>query len=75
MNSVPRALKRLCAKHRASAKAEVWENAKYTMDSVLRSNFAGGGFAKPRLIFKKVFGFGLPPRRRVREECGADFFF
>jgi len=25
--SVPRALKRLCAKHRASAEAEVWENA------------------------------------------------
>jgi hypothetical protein len=53
--SVPRALKRLCAKHRASAEAEVRENAKYTADSVLRSSFAGGGFAKPRLSFLKSF--------------------
>jgi len=29
MNSVSRALKRLCAKHRASAEAEVRENAKW----------------------------------------------
>jgi len=30
------------------------------------------GFAKPRLMFLKFGGIlGLPPRRRVREECGA----
>jgi hypothetical protein len=64
------------AKRGASAEAEVRENAKYTMDSVLRSNFAGGRIRKTETdFFEKFFGLGLPPRRRVREECGADFFF
>jgi len=55
MNSVSRALKRLCAKHRASAEAEVRGNVKYTMDSVLRSNFAGGRNRKTETDFLKSF--------------------
>jgi len=73
MNSVPRALKRHHAKRGASAKAEVRENAKYTMDSVLRSNFAGGRIRKTETDFLKVFWVWFPPRRRVREECGGGF--
>ncbi len=70
ITSVSRALKRHHAKRGASAEAEVRENALHTTqsfkkdvvcrnantDSVLRSNFAGGGFAKPRLIFLKFGG-------------------
>jgi hypothetical protein len=43
-------------------------NAKWTRfcEAILREE----GFAKPRLMFLK-FGGILPPRRRVREECGA----
>ena len=67
--SVPRALKRHHAKRGASAEAEVRENAPHTAnvlemmvcgntnaDSVLRNNFAGEGFAKPRLSFLKFGG-------------------
>jgi len=54
--SVPRALKRPCAKHRASAKAEVRETLQYNADSVLRNYFLGEGFAKSRLMFLKFGG-------------------
>ena len=46
----PRAT-RLCAKHRAFQNGKCGETLNTNADSVLRSNFAGGGFAKPRLIF------------------------
>jgi hypothetical protein len=46
-------------------------NKKWTRfcETILRE----GGFAKPRLMFLKFggIGFGFPPRRRVREECGV----
>ena len=42
----------------------------YKMDSVLRSIFAGGMVRKTETnVFEIRQGF--PPRRRVREECGA----
>jgi len=42
------------------------------MDSVLRNYFAGGRIRKTETnVFEIRRGFGFPPRRRVREECGA----
>ena len=87
--SVPRALKRLCLKHRASAEAEVRRNALHTATTNLGN---GGGvqkyglgfaklfsgdmdFAKPRLIFKKGFlELVSAPQEGSGEECGADSF-
>jgi hypothetical protein len=76
MNSVPRALKRLCAKHRASAKAEVRENAKYTMDSVLRSNFAGGRIRKTETnVFEIRRDLGFRPAGGCGRNAGRISFF
>jgi hypothetical protein len=75
MNSVPRALARLCAKHRASAEAEVRENAKYTMDSVLRSNFAVGRIRKTETDFLKSFlGWASAPQEGAGGMRGGFLF-
>ncbi len=71
----PAPLARLCAKHRASAKAEVRENAKYTMDSVLRSNFAGGRIRKTETDFlKSFFGWAFAPQEGAGGMRGGFFF-
>ena len=36
-----------------------------------KQNMREEGFAFARLMFLKFGGIGFPPRRRVREECGA----
>ena len=70
--SVPRALKRLCAKHRASAKAEVRENAKYKCGLGFESNFAGGRIRKTETnAFEIRRDLGFRPRRRVRRNAGG----
>jgi hypothetical protein len=81
--SVSRALKRLCASHRASAEAEVRENALHTtqsfkkdvacrntnMDSVLRNYFAGGRIRKTET---KVFEIRRDSGFRPAGECGRN---
>ena len=60
--SVPRALKHPCASHRASAEAEVRENALYTATANLGN---GGGVQKCGLGFAKTifWGFGFSQNR------------
>jgi hypothetical protein len=60
------------ARHAIHRTAQMGRNEPFgKMDSVLRKLFSGKGFAKPRLMFLKFGGIEFPPRRRVREECGA----
>ncbi len=76
MNSVPRALKRHHVKRGASARAEVRENAKYTTDSVLRNNFAGGRIRKTETDFlKSFFGWAFAPQEGAggMRGGGSDF--
>ena len=77
--SVPRALKRLCAKHRASAEAEVRENALHTTTMFskgcgVQKCKCGLGFAKQfsgerirkteTTVFEIRQGFWISPARR-----------
>jgi hypothetical protein len=46
------------------------------MDSVLRSNFAGGRIRKTETDFlKSFFGWAFAPQEGSGEECGADSFW
>ena len=64
-NEAYHALKRLCAKHRAFPKEKCGMPPNNKMDSILRNNFLGKGFAKPRLIFWREFEFGFRPQKGV----------
>ena len=69
----PRAT-RLCAKHRAFQEWKVRGNAQCKCGLGFAKLFCGRRIRKAEANFFEKF-FGLPPRRRVREECGAGFFF
>jgi hypothetical protein len=52
------------------------ENAKYTMDSVLRSNFAVGRIRKTETdFFEKFFGLGFRPAGGCGRNAGRISFF
>ena len=74
MRASPRAT-HLCAKHRASAEAEVRGNAKYTMDEILRKLFPGTGFRKTETdFFEKFFGLGFRPAGGCGRNAGRISF-
>ena len=58
MTSVPRALKRLCAKHRASAEAEVRGNALYTTQSFKKEWCAEMQMRNASEILRNAGGLG-----------------
>ena len=71
--SVPRALKRLCAKHRASAEAEVRENA---LHSATMFWGKGGGVQKcgTRAKFCEMLGVWGKVFRKIRFACFLIFW-
>ena len=74
--SVPRALRASVQGTELLQKQKCVETLNANADSVLRSNFAGGGFAKPRLFFLKFGGIRVfAPQEGAGGMRGGDLVF